>query len=114
MARPKTGKPAAPAADVQRPSAEVLYADELDSLARDDGDAPRPKGWALTPRSVLTFVLGDERNGAAPKFVGRRAFLERCIVALGYDQALTGLALTAEREAARNDGSCARFAPSAV
>jgi MoxR-like ATPase len=98
MARPKTGKtnggePAQPGepvstADLQRPSAEVLYAEELDRLAKEDGNAPRPKGWALTPRSVLTFVLGDERKGLAPKFVGRRAFLERCIVSLATNRGL--------------------------
>jgi MoxR-like ATPase len=96
MARLKTGKPDGPVderptaavVDVQRPSAEVLYADELDRLAIEDGDAPRPKGWALTPKSVLTFVLGDDRNGVAPKFVGRRAFLERCIVALATNRGL--------------------------
>jgi MoxR-like ATPase len=96
MARPKNGKtdgpaserPTAAVVDVQRPSAEILYADELDRLALDDGDAPRPKGWALTPKSVLTFVLGDDRNGVAPKFVGRRAFLERCIVALATNRGL--------------------------
>ncbi len=73
---------------IQRPSAEVLYADELERLARDDVGAPRPQGWRLTPRSVLTFVLGDEAKGIAPKFVGRRAFLERCVVALATNRGL--------------------------
>jgi MoxR-like ATPase len=73
---------------IQRPAAEVLYADELERLARDDGDAPRPQGWRLTPRSVLAFVLGDAEKGLAPKFVGRRAFLERCIVALATNRGL--------------------------
>ena len=66
----------------------MLYADEIDRLARDDGDAPRPQGWRLTPRSVLTFVLGDEEKGIAPKFVGRRGFLERCVVALATNRGL--------------------------
>jgi MoxR-like ATPase len=78
---------AAPAA-IQRPAAEVLYVEELDRLARDDGAAPRPQGWALTPRSVLTFVLGDESRGIAAKFVGRRDFLERCVVALATNRGL--------------------------
>ncbi|MFO0953037.1 MAG: AAA family ATPase [Isosphaeraceae bacterium] len=93
MARVKPGKPpedgkASPAPDVQRPAAEVLYAEELDRLAQADGGAPRPRGWALTPRSVLTFVLGDESKGVAPKFVGKRSFLERCIVALATNRGL--------------------------
>ncbi len=78
----------APADAIQRPSAEFLYAGELERLARDDGDAPRPKGWWLTPRSVLTFVLGDEEKGIAPKFVGRRDFLERCVVAMATNRGL--------------------------
>jgi len=73
---------------IQRPAAEALYADELERLARDGGDAPRPQGWRLTPRSVLAFVLGDAEKGLAPKFVGRRAFLERCIVALATNRGL--------------------------
>ena len=48
---------------VQRPAAETLYAEELRRLETEDGDAPRPAGWRLTPRSVLRFVLGDEGQG---------------------------------------------------
>ena len=98
MARVKTNKTDASAPEpatatvaldaIQRPAAEVLYADELKRLARDDAGAPRPQGWRLTPRSILTFVLGDEAKGLAPKFVGRRAFLERCIVALATNRGL--------------------------
>src|SRR4051812_6603118 len=90
-AKPESREPALAAADadaVQRPPAEVLYADELDRLARDDADGARPLGWALTPRSVLSFILGDASRGLAPKFVGRRAFLERAIVALATNRGL--------------------------
>jgi len=74
--------------DIQRPAAEALYADELARLAADDGDAPRPPGWRLTPRSVLSFVLGDERRGIEPKFVGARGMIERCVVALATNRGL--------------------------
>src|SRR4051812_37752169 len=74
--------------DVQRPAAEALYAAEIQRLAEEDGRAPRPGGWALTPASVLRFVLGDERGGITPKFVGSRSFLERCIVALATNRGL--------------------------
>jgi MoxR-like ATPase len=87
----KSGTSAAapiPADSIQRPSAEVLYAAELDGLARGEGEAPKPMGWRLTPRSVLAFVLGDDEQGIVPKFVGRRAFLERCIVALATNRGL--------------------------
>jgi MoxR-like ATPase len=37
---------------------------------------------------VLRFVLGDESFGIAPKFVGSRAMLERCVVALATNRGL--------------------------
>lgn len=77
-----------PGANLQRPAAEVLYAAELDKLAARDAAQPKPKGWKLTPRSVLSFVLGDDDLGLAPKFVGSRAFLERAIVALATNRGL--------------------------
>lgn len=73
---------------LQRPAAEQLYADELAALAAATADEPRPPGWRLSPRSVLAFVLGDPERGVAPKFVGRRAFLERCIVSLATNRGL--------------------------
>ncbi len=73
---------------IQRPSAEVLYREELQQLAHADAGQPRPGGWLLTPASVLKFVLGDERAGIAAKFVGSRAFLERCVVALATNRGL--------------------------
>jgi MoxR-like ATPase len=77
------------AGTIQRLSAELLYADELALLAREDRDTPRPAGWKLTPRSVLRFVQGDEKGGPiTPKFVGSRAMLERCIVALATSRGL--------------------------
>lgn len=75
-------------ADLQRPSAETLYADEIARLVAEDGNAPRPGGWQLTPRSVLRFILGDEERGIAAKFVGSRAMLERCVVALATNRGL--------------------------
>ena len=61
--------PAAPLAGapdaIQRPAAEVLYADEVRRLAETDGDAPRPAGWRLTPRSVLAFVQLPPMNSSS-------------------------------------------------
>ena len=73
---------------VQRPAAEVLYAEELGRLREADGVAPRPAGWLLTPRSTLRFILGDETLGITPKFVGSRSLVERCIVALATNRGL--------------------------
>ena len=74
------------AAGMQRPAAECRYADELSRLVAASAKLPRPPGWQLTPRAVLQFILGDESQRIAPKFVGRRAFLERCIVALATNR----------------------------
>ncbi|MGE0435037.1 MAG: AAA family ATPase [Planctomycetota bacterium] len=83
-----SGGPGGPGSELQRPSAEILHADELSRLADHDGDAPRPPGWKLTPKSVIAFVLGDEQLGIAPKFVGRRSLIECCVVALATNRGL--------------------------
>jgi MoxR-like ATPase len=77
-----------PAADLQRPPAEVLYAEELSRLAQADDGKPRPKGWKLSPLSVVRFVLGDDELKIAPKFVGQRSFVERAVVALATNRGL--------------------------
>jgi MoxR-like ATPase len=74
--------------EVQRPAAEALYAEELSRLGKESAREPKPGGWALSPRAVLRFILGDESARIAPKFVGGRAFLERCIVALATNRGL--------------------------
>ncbi|MEQ1829394.1 MAG: AAA family ATPase, partial [Pirellula sp.] len=76
------------AAELQRPAAEILYARELAQLEQESSSQPKPPGWRLSPQSVLAFVLGDESRGLAPKFVGRRSFLERCIVSLATNRGL--------------------------
>lgn len=94
----QTTAPQAPPARQILP-AEERYADELAFLAALD-DGPRPPGWALTPSAVVTFVCGSggealnlpaRRRAAgrlpaklviAPKFVGERALVERCVVTL--------------------------------
>lgn len=73
---------------LQRPSAEQLYADELERLAADCAADPKPSGWRLSPRAVLAFILGDETLGSERKFVGRRAFMERCVVSLATNRGL--------------------------
>ena len=92
---------------VARPERQVLpaeerYADELAFLAAYDG-GPRPPGWKLTPRAVVTFICGSggealklptvvkplpDRLVIAPKFVGERALVERCVVTLAGERGL--------------------------
>ncbi len=94
MAKKKTTarkKPTASAnseSTLQRPPAEILFADELAELTTASADDPRPPGWRMSPRAVLTFILGDPAQQLPPKFVGRRAFLERCIVSLATNRGL--------------------------
>jgi MoxR-like ATPase len=73
--------PEASQRQIQRPPAEVLYAQELQRLAQSDRE-PRPPGWALSPRAVRDFIVGDEARGLSRKFVGPTAAVERVIVGL--------------------------------
>jgi intein/homing endonuclease/MoxR-like ATPase len=77
-----------PAADLQRPPAEALCADELARLAKHDAGNPRPNGWKLSPHSVVRFVLGDDELRVTAKFVGKRSFVERCVVSLATNRGL--------------------------
>ncbi|MBX9567347.1 MAG: AAA family ATPase [Candidatus Obscuribacterales bacterium] len=74
--------------EIQRPPAEMLYADELKMLAQEDAKQAKPEGWLLSPRSVIRFITGDKKAGLQPKFVGNRSFLERCVVALATSRGL--------------------------
>ncbi|WP_432180656.1 ATP-binding protein [Streptomyces sp. NBC_00063] len=93
-----------PAAPRQIVPPEELYADELAFLAAYDS-GPRPPGWRLTPRAVVTFVMGADEplrlpegadaGGDVPrrlavrrKFVGERALVERCVVTLAGERGL--------------------------
>jgi len=78
-----------------RRSAEVLFAEELDALARGDG-RPRPENWKLSPQAVVTYLLG----GTAPdgtkisaKYVGNRRLIETAVATLATDRALLLLGL---------------------
>ncbi|WP_017589732.1 ATP-binding protein [Nocardiopsis ganjiahuensis] len=87
--------------DVQVAPAEQRYAEELAFLAAHD-TGPRPPGWKLTPRAVVTFVVGSAGKLRLPapveglpssleitaKFVGERALVERCVVTLAGERGL--------------------------
>ena len=86
------------AADVVREPAEVRYADQLEALRQNDPDkAPRP--WRLSPRSVLSYIIGgkplkakfDGKPVEVPitrKFFGDDGLVERAIVTLASERAL--------------------------
>ncbi len=74
--------------ELQRPSAEILYADELKKLIDLDKNNPKPEGWQLSPAFVCDFVLGNKSLDIKPKFVGSRQFIECCIVAMATNRGL--------------------------
>ncbi len=87
--------------DIQVAPAEQRHAEELAFLAAHD-TGPRPPGWRLTPRAVVTFVVGSAGRLRLPepvdglpasleitaKFVGERALVERCVVTLAGERGL--------------------------
>lgn len=74
-----------------RTPAEEKFAAELQALAANDR-APKPPGWALSPRAVETYVLGAEKpvGGVAitPKYIGDRSLVQVAIATLASDRAL--------------------------
>jgi len=83
---------------VLRLPAEQIFADQLEALRQNDPDTP-PSSWKLSPRSVLTYVIGGKPldatiNGKKQKveitrkFFGDTAIVERAIVTLASDRAL--------------------------
>ncbi len=81
-----------------REPAEIRYSDQLEALRQNDTD-PRPASWQLSPRAVLSYVLGGEdlkakinrKNVRVPitrKFHGDRTMVERAIVTLAGERAL--------------------------
>ncbi len=83
---------------VLRAPAEIQYADQLEAMGQNDKD-PRPPSWKLSPRAVLTYILGGETVKAkikrkscevaiTKKFFGDAALVERAIVTLASERAL--------------------------
>ncbi|HEX6347556.1 AAA family ATPase [Umezawaea sp.] len=72
---------------VQRPPAEVRFADELARL-RESDTAHRPPGWALSLQGARRFIVGDEREGITRKFVGDPSLIDRALVTLATSRGL--------------------------
>lgn len=84
--------------DQVREPAEVRHADQIEALKQNDSDTP-PKPWLLSPRSVLTYIVGgktlkakiDGKSVDVPitrKFFGDDSIVERSIVTLASERAL--------------------------
>lgn len=67
-----------------RPPAETRYADELAALTDADkaSGAEMPAGWRLSPRSVRSFIVGDDSLGVSRKFYGDDPLVDRAVVSL--------------------------------
>jgi len=72
---------------IQRPPAEVRYADELARL-RDGDTGERPPGWAMGMEAARRFIIGDPRAGITRKFVGDPALIDRALVTLATGRGL--------------------------
>lgn len=75
--------------EVLREPAELLFQQELAALAAADKHE-RPPGWQLSPRAVLTYVLGGRAGDVAitPKYLGAPRLVEIAIATLATDRAL--------------------------
>ena len=77
------------AQDILRAPAEVLYAEEIEHLCKEDKH-PRPPGWKMSPRAVLTYICGGKVGGKeiTPKYIGYQRLVEIAISTLVTDRAL--------------------------
>lgn len=69
--------------------AEVQFQAEIDALIQAEKD-PIPTGWQMSPRSVLTYIMGGRVGDTVitPKYMGSRRIVEICIATLVTDRAL--------------------------
>ena len=69
--------------------AERLYEKELTALAECEKN-PVPRGWRLSPRSVLLYILGGKAGDTVitPKYIGSAGTVELCVATLMTDRAL--------------------------
>lgn len=80
--------------------AEEAFAAELRALAEID-DRPKPDNWQLSPRAVVTYILGGKLDSGVeiqPKYYGQRRLIEIAVATLATDRALllTGIPGTAK------------------
>lgn len=77
------------AQELLRLSAEQLYKDEIDALIANEKN-PVPKGWKMSPKSVLTYIIGGKVGDTVitPKYLGDKRIIEICIATLVTDRAL--------------------------
>jgi len=75
--------------------AEEIYSAELEALAKND-DGGRPPNWRLSPKAVVTYLLGGKAKDATDismKYIGSRRLIETAVATLATDRALLLLGL---------------------
>jgi MoxR-like ATPase len=84
-----TAPPPATNGGMLRAPAEMLYAEELEQLAKEDKH-PRPPRWKLSPRAVATYITGGKAGSMTitPKYIGHRRLVEIAISTLVTDRSL--------------------------
>src|SRR6476646_2175361 len=78
-----------------RLSAEEVYSHELSALAAGD-KFPRPANWRLSPKAIVTYILGGTAADGTPisaKYIGNRRLIETAVATLATDRALLLLGL---------------------
>ncbi|MDR1736952.1 MAG: AAA family ATPase [Oscillospiraceae bacterium] len=75
--------------DILRLAAEEQYKTELDALIAAETETV-PRGWRLSPRSVLTYIIGGTAKGVeiTPKYFGNRGLVETAVATLMTDRGL--------------------------
>lgn len=76
--------------DILRPHAETAYAKELAALIAQDPH-PKPTGWKLSPRSVVTYLVGGQLPDGttiSTKYFGNKRLMEVAVATLVTDRAL--------------------------
>ena len=70
--------------------AEKIYATELSALKAADKERT-PPGWVLSPRAVVTYLMGGKTADGTPisaKYVGDKRLIETAVATLATDRAL--------------------------
>lgn len=72
-----------------RAPAEVMYAEEIAALVKEDR-FERPPGWQMSAKSVLTYICGGKCGNLdiTPKYIGHQRLVEIAIATLVTDRAL--------------------------
>lgn len=68
--------------------AEQSWKHEITALQAEDG--PRPEGWAMTPKSVVTYLLGGRASDGTEitaKYIGSKRLIETAVATLATDRA---------------------------